>query len=182
MVSIDLERLRRRLRLKYEWGRSWRALLGFAPSLIVVVVAALVAPNPIATAGFGVAMFLWGAMLLWYGRGLKHAVLPGLAAGLVPLTLVICANRLEHMCLGGSCMAVCIPACVVGGLAAGLAVAAVGRAGGHGARFGLSASVVALLTGAMGCVCIGASGLAGLVVGYLAGTAPAILQTVFVRR
>lgn len=182
MDSIDLERVKRRLRLHYEWGRTWRALLGFAPSLIVVLGATLLAHRQMATLGFGLLMFFSGAVLLWYGRELKHAVLPGMVAGLVPLTFAICANRLGHQCLAGSCMAICIPACVAGGFAAGLTVGAVGTRARRGRGFWLASSVVALLTGAMGCVCIGASGLAGLFVGYLAGTVPAILQTVFARR
>src|SRR5688572_9234147 len=100
MDSIDLERVERRARFKYEWSRVRRALLGFAPAMLVVGIAALFARYPSSALMFGLLMFVVGVTLLWYGRDLKRAVLPGLVAGIVPLTLVLCANRVGHACMG----------------------------------------------------------------------------------
>jgi hypothetical protein len=181
MDSIDLERLERRARLKYEWSRARWAFFGFAPAMLVVGIAVQFARNPSSTAWFGLLMFVVGVSLLWYGRDLKRAVLPGLVAGIVPLTLVLCANHVGHACMGDECMMVCLPACAGGGIVAGLVVAAVGYRRGHGAGFWVGASAVALLTGAMGCICVGYSGLGGLALGYGAGIVPAAARRLFAR-
>jgi hypothetical protein len=73
--------------------------------------------------------------------------------------------------MGDHCMALCIPACATGGVLAGLAVAAVGIRRRSGIGFWLAASAVALLTGAMGCGCVGYAGLVGLVLGFSGGFA-----------
>ena len=46
--------------------------------------------------------------------------LPGVALGVFPLALALCANHMGHVCTGSSCVALCVPACVVGGLVAGV--------------------------------------------------------------
>jgi hypothetical protein len=175
MDSIELER---RARVQYEWARAKRALVGFAPLLVVVAVATAIARHPSATGAFGVAAFLAGATMLWYGRDPKRAVLPGILAGFVPLVLVLCTSHI-HGCSGDNCMMVCVPACSVGGLVAGLAVASVGNQRRAGAVFWLSASALALLTGAMGCACVGYSGVAGLAIGFAAGVVPSLLRRAF---
>jgi hypothetical protein len=172
MDSSDLSRLARRTRWRYERSRAWRALWGFSPSALLVALATALAARPVATGSFGALLFLVGATLLWHGRAFKYAVLPGVAAGLVPLTLAICANRMGHACLDGNCVTVCLPACGIGGLGAGLLSSFVARRSGHGWAVWTASSATALLTGAMGCVCIGTAGLMALVLGYAAGSLP----------
>jgi hypothetical protein len=167
----SVERIEERARFRYELARVRRALLGFAPVLVIVGGAALVAKRPTTTVAFGVAVFAVGAVLLWYGRDLRRAVLPGVAAGLVPLVITLCANHIGHACMGDACMAVCIPACAAGGVLAGLAVASIGIRRRSGAGFWIAASAVALLTGAMGCACVGYAGVGGLVAGFGVGLA-----------
>ncbi|MET0793804.1 MAG: hypothetical protein ABW061_19955 [Polyangiaceae bacterium] len=157
-----------------------RALIGLTPLLAIGAVATGVARHPLATAAFGAATFVAGATMLWYGRDPKRAVLPGLLAGFVPLLLVLCTSHL-HGCMGDSCMMVCVPACSAGGLVAGLAVASVGNQRNAGSAFWLSASAVALLTGSMGCGCVGYSGVAGLAIGFAAGMVPGLLRRAFAR-
>src|SRR5882757_5655215 len=119
MASTDLAAIERRLRHRYEWARVRRALLGFAPSLLIVASAAAFAKHSISAFAFGTAMFVFGVSALWYGRDLRRAVLPGLALGLVPLAVALCANHFHHACMGGACVSVCLPACTAGGLLAG---------------------------------------------------------------
>jgi len=76
-------------------------------------------------------------------------------------------------------MMTCVPVCSVGGLVAGLAVASIGNQRRAGVVFWLSASTLALLTGAMGCACVGYSGVAGLAVGFAAGVVPGLLRRAF---
>lgn len=174
MDSIEPTKVLRRARLRYEWARLSRAVWGFAPALLIVVLAASAAKRPSTTILFGAAMFALGVVMLWYGRDLKRAVLPGLAAGLFPLAFALCANQLGHYCTGDACVSLCLPACIAGGVAAGLGVAFLGHRAKHGVGYWAAASTMALLTGAMGCACVGYSGLIGLGAGYLVGLIPAV--------
>ena len=176
MDSSDLKRLEQRVRFKYEWSRARRAIAGFAPALAVIAMATLLGKRPGFTLAIGATMFVFGSGLLWYGRNLRRAVLPGFIAGVVPLTLALCANHFGHACTGEQCVSLCLPACITGGLVAGLAVAAAGHRGRHGLSFWVAASGLALLTGAMGCACIGYSGIAGLALGFGAGLVPGLVQ------
>jgi hypothetical protein len=115
---------------------------------------------------------------LWYGRDPQRAVLPGVAAGLVPLVLALCANHV-HACGVDGCTTLCVPACAVGGVVAGLAVAGVGNQRKAGPWFWASASALALLTGAMGCACVGSAGVVGLGLGFGAGMVPGLLRRAF---
>ncbi|WP_394843473.1 hypothetical protein LZC95_41305 [Pendulispora brunnea] len=179
MDSIDLHRIERRARLRYEWARTWRALLGLAPIWIIIGLACAFTHRPSLAISFGLAAFVMGAVMLWYGRDVKRGVLPGLAAGMVPLLFALCANHVNHVCTGSSCMTLCMPACVVGGIVAGLAVAAIGHRRQAGAGFWLGASAMAVLVGAMGCSCIGYAGVVGVAIGYAAGIVPSLLRKMF---
>jgi hypothetical protein len=182
MDSIDSSRVERRARVRYELVRARRALVGFAPVLALVVVASHVDTHPSAALTFGMSAFVLGAVFLWYGRDLKRAVLPGLAAGLIPLGLAICARHVGHACVGDCCMVLCVPACTVGGLIAGASVAIGAMRRDLGFGFWLAASIVALLTGAMGCACAGYSGVVGLALGYAVGVGPALAHRHLLRK
>ena len=174
MVSIDLAALERRSRRAYEVARLRRALLGVLPVVFFALVAATFSHRPESSLTFGLASALAGAAMLWYGRDPQRAVLPGVAAGLVPLTLALCANRV-HACGPLGCGTLCVPACLVGGTVAGLCVAAFGAKRRLGPWYWVSATALTLLTGAMGCSCIGYSGLGGLGLGFALGAAPKIV-------
>jgi hypothetical protein len=180
MDSTELARIERRVRRGYEWARLRRALLGFAPLLVIVAVAAAFARRPTVAAALGLTAFLLGVVLLWYGRDLKRAVLPGVLAGLVPLTFAICASHWHH-CDGETCTTLCMQACAAGGVLAGLGVSAVSGRMRSGAAFWLPASGLTLLTGAMGCSCVGYGGVVGLVIGYGLGVLPGLLRRLIVR-
>jgi len=173
--AAELARLERSVRKGYELRRVRYALWGMAPVVVILVVALSVGQRAGSTLAFGLATLAVGAVLLWYGRDPQKAVLPGVAAGLVPLVLSLCANHV-HMCGPEGCSTLCMPACAVGGVVAGLAVARVGNRRKAGVWFWLSASSLAILTGAMGCACIGYSGVMGLGLGFGAGVVPGLLR------
>ncbi|HXK20876.1 MAG TPA: hypothetical protein VNG33_23860, partial [Polyangiaceae bacterium] len=81
-----------------------------------------------------------------------------------------------HLCMGERCMTVCVPACMVGGLGAGIGVSLLGLRWKQGPVFWVGATVLTLLTGAMGCSCVGYSGVAGLAVGYGLGLVPVLVR------
>lgn len=175
MASTDLSRIERRVRRSYELGRARLALAGALPVLVVVAGATLATHRPMSALAFGALTVAAVAGMLFYGRDPQRAVLPGVAAGLVPLTLALCASHVHH-CGPDGCSTLCVPACILGGVASGLVVASAGHRRGAGTAFWLSASGVALLTGAMGCTCIGYSGVAGLALGYAVGSMPGLLR------
>ena len=129
---------------------------------------------------FGSMLFFSCAFLLWRGQTMHKAVLPGLLAGVIPLTFAIMANR-GHACAGGHCSTWCLPACITGGVVAGFAVSWFAKKRGLDWRFLLGASAVSLLTGAMGCACIGYSGVFGLAAGFLAGAVPMTVSKLIAR-
>lgn len=180
--ATDLTPTMRRARRAYELARVRRAVLGFAPVVVLVAAAYVFGDGGSWTALLGLALFVCGAAILWYGRELKHAVLPGIAAGIIPLILVLCARQYGGFCTDLSCTTLCMGACVIGGVLAGLAVAGVGNARRSGPGFWLAASALSLVTGAMACVCLGLSGVIGLALGYGAGGVPGLLQRAFAKR
>lgn len=176
MGSVDLTARQARARRKYELSRARAALFGFAPAWLLVAVAALANHHRGTALLFGCGMFAIGSLLLWYGGELRRAVLPGLALGVVPLALSLCANYSRHVCLGGQCTSLCVPACALGGLSAGVGVALLGARERHRFGFWISASLLALTTGSMGCACVGYSGVIGLAAGYVIGLVPVALS------
>lgn len=176
MDSTDLLRRRRRVRTAYELRRLGMALVGIAPFALVVAIAASVAHRPASTLFFGLTTAVVAAIMLWYGRTPQKAVLPGIIAGLVPLTLALCASYM-HACGPNGCTTLCVPACSLGGVVAGLIVAQTGKRRHQGKLFWLSASGLALMTGAMGCSCVGYSGVIGLAFGIVGGLLPGLLRS-----
>jgi hypothetical protein len=174
MASIDLEGLRGKARAAYEWGRVRRAVVGFAPVFALVALASALAGGFGDIAPFGCALFAAGVAALWYGREPKRAVVPGLVAGLLPFVLTLSAMRMGSACFGAHCSSVCLAACVAGGLCAGYVIGRTGVRRRYGFGYYLTGSAVSVLTGAMGCVCLGAAGLGGLALGYGMGVVPAL--------
>jgi hypothetical protein len=175
MDSAELQQVRARARRAYEWGRVRRAAGGVAPVLPLVALAAYLSARPGPAWTFGLGAFLLGAALLWVGREPQRAVLPGLAAGAVPLVLALCANQV-HLCGPDGCSTLCMPACIAGGLAAGAGISVLGLRRRAGWAWWLGASTLSLLVGAMGCSCVGYSGVVGLFGGYAVGVVPLLLK------
>ena len=174
MASTEVLTLQRRARTRYELARLRAASLGMLPLTLVMAVALCFTARPASTLGFGLAAAAVALVMLWYGRAPQRAVLPGTAAGLVPLALSLFANQIHH-CGSDGCSSFCAPACTLGGVAAGLLVASIGRRRRAGIWFWLPASGMALLTGSMGCTCVGYSGVLGLAFGFGVGLLPSLL-------
>jgi hypothetical protein len=167
-MAIDLDRAEARARRAYELGRARGALLLATPLAVLAVLAGFLGHRPLEAALIGSVLYVTGLLFHWRGRDLGAAVLPGAAAGLVPLGVGLLIRA--YGCVGGcstsiGCMAFCIPASAVAGAVAGFLVAgaSIGRPG--KTAFLVSGGTIAMLTGALGCACIGIGGLLGLAAG-----------------
>jgi hypothetical protein len=167
MNPDDLQAVQERLRRAYELDRLRRALLGFAPILVLVAAAAIVGGRYRIAMPAGALLFAGGVLALWYGREPGRGVLPGAIGGSLALVLALCANQMGHFCTGERCMSWCLPACVAGGVIAGGIVSFVGFRQKRGMGYWASASGITLLTGALGCSCVGYAGIGGLAVGFV---------------
>jgi len=177
MTPSDVEALKRRLRRVYELGRLRSAVVGFAPMLALVVLAAVVGGRVVLATVAGALLFALGVLSLWYGREPGRGVLPGAVGGSFALAVALCANRMVHICTGERCLSWCLPACVAGGLIAGGLVSFVGLRQKRGAGYWLAASSITLLTGALGCSCVGFAGIGGLAAGFVAALAGSFVSS-----
>lgn len=167
----------RRAMRAYELGRARHAAIFAFPLIVIAIVAVCFGTRPTVACALGCALVVTACFLLWRGQTLGRAVLPGILAGLVPLALAIGARAYGHVCTGGQCVSLCIPACTLGGVVAGFVIA---RAAKHAASRGLfvgGASALAVLVGSLGCSCVGFGGIAGLGLGVLASIAPTLVAS-----
>lgn len=123
------------------------------------------------TAAFGLLALLAAFATTFLGREVQRLALPGIIAGSCPLLCGLIAAHSGHVCAGGMCSTLCVPACLLSG---GVAGALLGRLW---ARLASSLPVVgvsALLcwsVGALGCACAGHGGVTALSLGFVASAA-----------
>jgi hypothetical protein len=89
----------------------------------------------------------------------------GFKAGLIPLFFAHCANQWGHVCTPYGCTSLCVPACAAGGVLAGLTVEWLARRGPRPQLTRGLGMIVAILTGGLGCACVGAFGLLAMIAG-----------------
>lgn len=160
-----------RAKRAYEWCRFRRALIGALPLALLIGPAMLLAPRVVPTVILGTTLALGAVGLLWFGRGFPRAAFLGVAAGALPLGLVLCAARWGHACAGSLCMQFCFGVSALGGAAAGALIGSWAFEQRVSALHFLTASSFGLLTGAMGSSCVGMFGVVALAVGVGLGVA-----------
>lgn len=166
-----------RLRRAYELGRLRTAALGSLPAFLYLIVSLLIGADHQAIV-LGIGMFLLASVALHRGRPLARGVGLGFVLGVIPFSAAALAQSAGHVCIDGSCMAYCVPACTAAGVVTGLigSLLAVRVRGGLGSY--ASMSVLVTLAGAMGCRCIGFGSMAGLVFGLVVASLPALPRIV----
>jgi hypothetical protein len=175
MDSIDLSKLEHAARRRYELRRVSTGVLGFAPVLVLVGLASLLGRRPLSALLFGAVLFAAGVLVLWRGEAPRRGVLPGVISGLFPMAMALGFN-FAHGCNGDHCTMVCLPACSAGGLGAGL------MASTYLVRHRLpwpawgTAAALSLLTGGMGCICVGYTGVLVMTAGFALGLALTVLS------
>jgi hypothetical protein len=172
MTDLNLEQLESRARQAYERGR-WRLGLASAwPALVLCGLCIALGGRPHATVGVALVLAATIAIAVQRGRHYGRAVVPGLLAGALPLLAGLLACRLPHVCGGAACMEFCAPLCLGAGAVAGLTLVVRQRRAGRSSAPSLwVATVIALLTGALGCFFVGIGGLAGMALGLSLGAA-----------
>ncbi len=175
MEPSELPDFERRMRRVYELARLRHAFVGFLPMLLLIATAALLSGRVTVAIVAGAVLFVSGVVALWYGREPSRGVLPGALAGGTALVVALSANHLGHHCMGDACYRWCIPACIAGGLFAGALVSTVGLRQHRAFGYWLSASGITLLTGSLGCSCVGYAGVIGLVAGFGVGLIASLL-------
>ncbi len=174
---MDSTELRKRARWSYELGRLRVALPGVVAAATLVLYA-LGRPHSSSAPLLG-GLLLLGAL----GAGLwrrfsARAVLPGLAAGLVPFLVPTLAMRAGMGCGLRDCTTLCLLSCLGGGLAAGALIAWKSTVLMDGRRmFLFVAGGIGTLAGGLGCLEFGAMGLLLLVGGYAVVLSPTWLLT-----
>jgi hypothetical protein len=170
MESSELEAVRLQVRRAYELGRARRALLVLIPILALAWPAWRVggdARGPVLAGGL---LSLVGVAFLWRGKRAGGVVLPAMFAGALPFGCGLWAH-----CAVESRFGLCVFACLAGGVAAGFLVARFAQRSDARGETWAYAGTVAILTGSVGCACVGLGGLVGLVVGLGVVALPALL-------
>ncbi|MFO0678026.1 MAG: hypothetical protein U0169_15935 [Polyangiaceae bacterium] len=160
----------------YERGRARSSFAFAGPLLAFAVLAVCLGTSPGFACAVGVALVAvaWG--LGWRGESWGRAVFPGVIAGAIPLALSFAARSYGHVCAGGSCVSLCVPACTAGGLVAGFVLARAGANVRDRGRYFAGAVVLALLVGSLGCSCVGFGGILGMTFGTLVTLAPSLVR------
>ena len=174
-MPMDESVLRLRARRAYEIGRL-RWSLRFAPAVVAAFAAAVACGRPLDLCGaLGAAVLLLTVGLSFAGGEGGRAVLPGLFGGSFALALPLAVRTLGHVCLGDACMALCLPACVLGGAIGGGFLAFRAAREERGGVFLAAGVAVAGLLGALGCTLAGLSGVGGMIAGALVTGTPVLL-------
>lgn len=155
-----------RAKRAYEWRRFRRALLGALPLVLLIAPSLALTPRVVPTGLVGATLVLAAVALLWFGHGFPRAAVMGVAAGVLPLGLVLCSARFGHACAGSMCMQFCFGTSALGGAAAGALIGSWAFARRVSPLLLVTASAFGLLTGAMGTTCVGFTGVVALVVGF----------------
>jgi hypothetical protein len=163
-----------RARRAYELGR---ALLGVRRAAVVLPMAALslwMCGRPSETCILAGVLALLVIALEWRGQDYGRGARLGLLAGLPALVLPVAAEAAGQACDRSFCSF--YPAlCAVGGVLGGSWLVLRGVRADVSTRGLLAAGAVAIVAGSLGCLIAGVVGVGGLLVGLLAGAAPALV-------
>jgi hypothetical protein len=152
-------------RMAYERGRFRLSLAIAAPVIALPLVSWMLSGRIVMQAVLGIALLLVVTFGIWRGQAFGRGTALGVLSGMVPLMCAHAAKLYGHICTPSGCTSLCVPACFVGGLVAGLiAFDGARRSSSPGATLMVAGSV-AVLTGSLGCACVGFSGVLGLVAG-----------------
>jgi hypothetical protein len=176
METEHVTRIERRVRRTWEWHLAGRATLGTLPAVLLVAAMAGLGGRMVQWLGIGAGLIVAAWLALYLGGRFRRAVMPGLAGGLVPLSCAVAADLYGHACSASGCVSLCVPACIGGGLGCGILISVHARRSDWQPVSLITAGWIAALAGALGCSCVGFSGIAGMAVGLVLPMAPVLWQ------
>lgn len=150
---------------RYERSRVAFAAKVAAPVAVIPAVSVALGTSIASAAVIGAGLVAAVALVTWRGGGFALGGFSGLKAGVIPLVFAHSAKLFGHVCTPAGCTTLCVPACASGGLIAGALVEWWARKSPRpNLTRGLGAGV-SLLTGALGCSCVGYAGIVALLCG-----------------
>jgi hypothetical protein len=162
-----------RARRAYEGGLALRGIRTASVVAPMALASWFVCRHPAVTLLASTALVALVAFAVWRGQQHARGARLGLLAGVVPLLLPILAGVGGHVCDDSLCLF--FPsACLAGGLIGGVALGFLAGGAGLGPLGVTTATVVAWLTGCLGCLVAGTLGVAILVAGLGFGLAPVL--------
>jgi hypothetical protein len=141
---------------------------------VVAAAGIWLSPRPVLSAAAAGLLVVTGLAFLWRGRVAGRSVLPGVGAGLVPLTLTLLVNGIVPGCPAHGCTPYCTYACVVGGVVAGAMLVRFARHEAWRTTSWALGSCMAALTGSLGCGCVDYLGVLGMVGALLLTGVPSL--------
>lgn len=162
-----------RARAAYERGRVLHGLQASWLAVPMIALSLTMAPRPELSLGAGALLLALAIGLRFRGGPSGRAVVPALLAGMAPLLMPLLMRAGGHCCIAGACWPVCMIGCIVGGASAGLMIGftSVLEREGRG-EFLIAATVIAGLSGVLGCAIVGAAGMAGMLLAVIAASWP----------
>ncbi len=157
----------------YERGRVVHGLRTGGAVVPMAALSWIACDNPTATALGGIALLALVTAAVWRGQEPARGARLGLVAGTPSLLVPVLVGATGHLC-GASVCLFYPAACLGGGVLGGLALGLLARRTGLGPMGLTIAGTVAWLTGSLGCIVAGSTGIAVLVVGLAFGLAPTL--------
>jgi hypothetical protein len=171
MAMIAPDKFRQRALRAYEWGRLRHAAVKAWPALLLTAVSWWLCHEQGLSFAIGGSLFALATGLFWYGRVAALAASAGIKAGMVAFAVPVLAF---HFFAPQGCSLTTM-LLINGGCGLGVGVLlSIESAPLQIQRnvFLLFASVVASISGMLGCILFGPMGLAGMAAGVLLATAP----------
>jgi hypothetical protein len=171
-MDHNTDDLKTRARRAYERGRLRRALLPGAAIPPVASLAFVQCAQPFPSIVCSVALAILVAAMLYRGQDWGRGARAGLAAGLAPFVLPSLVEA-----LGSPALCDLLPwICAAGGVVAGLVLVSRRPVRTENpAAYWITAALVTLLAGTVGCWIAGVAGLAGMAAGLAVGAAPVLV-------
>ena len=166
------DEFRQRARRAYEWGRLKHGAVKAWPALLLTAVSWWLCHEPGLSLAIGTGLFALATGLFWYGRIGAQAASAGLKAGMATFAVLVAAF---HFYCAPNCSTLTALLIINGGCGLGVGLLLSFESTRMQTQrnvFLLFASVVAALSGMLGCVLFGPIGLAGMAAGVLLSTAP----------
>ena len=175
MASIDI---RARSKRAYELARLRLGLRAAWPIVPIAALSALWSNRVSFTVVIGSLLFCASVALRTRGQAYGRAFVPGLVAGATPLLFPLALRTWGHCCIGQACLPACLLGCVAGGFVAGLFLGtSASQERENRSAFLLSSTLIAGLTGMLGCGVSGVSGVLGMAAAMVATSLPLSLAS-----